>query len=102
MEHRASTNEGDQVRCVHGPPPGLRGVDQLVGHGNSRGTRSGALGDLSAQPDGGEGRLDGVGGAQVDPVLGGVLIELQQGVGIVDDLGDRLWGILRRNRPPRL
>jgi hypothetical protein len=34
----AGTNQGDQVRGVDGPPAGLRGVDQLVGHGNSRST----------------------------------------------------------------
>src|SRR6516225_9850909 len=33
---------------------------------------------------------DGVGGAQVDPVLGGVFVELQQGVEVFGDLGDRL------------
>ena len=36
VEHRAGTDEGDQVRCIHYPPPGLFCVDELVGHGNSR------------------------------------------------------------------
>ena len=34
--------------------------------------------------------LDRVGGAQMDPVLGRVLVELQEHIGIIDDLGDRL------------
>jgi hypothetical protein len=33
-------------------------------------------------------------GAQVDPVLGRVHVELQQGVQVVDDLGDH-FGVLR-------
>jgi len=36
---------------------------------------------------------DRVGGAQMNPVLGGILVELQQHVGVIDDLGDRL-GVL--------
>src|SRR6266542_5443281 len=43
-----------------------------------------------AKPDGGEGGLDRVGGAQVDPVLGGVGVEGQQHVEVVGDLGGRL------------
>jgi hypothetical protein len=31
----AGTDEGDQVRCVDGSPADLRGVDELVGHGNT-------------------------------------------------------------------
>ena len=45
-------------------------LDQRVGHSNPSSAGSGTLGDLGAQPDGGEGRLDGVGRTQVDPVLG--------------------------------
>src|SRR5258708_39945091 len=39
---------------------------------------------------GGEGGLDRVGGAQVNPVLGGVVVEGQQHVEVVGDLGGRL------------
>jgi NAD(P)-dependent dehydrogenase (short-subunit alcohol dehydrogenase family) len=80
MEHRAGADQGDQVWGVDGVPSGLCGVDQLVGHGNSRSPGAGALGDLGPQPDGGKRGLDRVGGAQVDPVLGGILVELQQDV----------------------
>jgi hypothetical protein len=58
VEDGAGTDEGDQVRGVDSPPAGLCGVDQLVGHGNSRGTGSGSLGGLGPQADGREGRLD--------------------------------------------
>jgi hypothetical protein len=44
------------------------------------------LGDPGARAHGGEGGLDRVGGAQVNPVLGGV-IEGQQHVEVVGDLG---------------
>jgi 2-polyprenyl-6-methoxyphenol hydroxylase-like FAD-dependent oxidoreductase len=35
VEHRAGTDQGDQVRGVDRSPAGMRGVDELVGHGNS-------------------------------------------------------------------
>jgi hypothetical protein len=61
---------------------------------NAIATRAGAgaraLGDSLAKPDGGEGGLDRVGGAQVDPVLGGVVAERQQHVEVVGDRGGRL------------
>ncbi len=37
-----------------------------------------------AVPDGGKGGLDRVRGAQVDPVLGGVVVEREQHLGVVD------------------
>jgi hypothetical protein len=37
--------------------------------------------------------FDRVGGAQVNRVLGGIAVDLQQHVGVVDDLGDR-FGVL--------
>jgi hypothetical protein len=71
----------------------LRGVDQLVGHRNSCGTGSGSLGDLGPQSHGGKGAFDQVRGAQGDPLLGRILVALQQHVGVIDDLRDRL-GVL--------
>jgi hypothetical protein len=50
----------------------------------------GPQGGALAQPDDGEHRLDGVGGAQVAPVLGGEVVERQQLVELVGDLGGRL------------
>src|SRR6516225_152688 len=58
VEHGAGTDEGDQVRRVHHAPAGLRGLDQLVGHGDTGGAGTGALGDPGSQAHGGEGRLD--------------------------------------------
>jgi hypothetical protein len=43
-------------------------------------------GDLGPVPDGGESGLDRVGGAQVHPVLGGVVVERQQLVQVTGDL----------------
>ena len=50
------------------------------------GPRAGALGDLGPVPDRGEGGLDRVGRAQVDPVLGRVVVEGQQLLQVVGDL----------------
>jgi hypothetical protein len=41
-----------------------------------------------AVPDGGEGRLDRVRGAQVDPVLGREVVDREQDVDVVGDLRD--------------
>jgi hypothetical protein len=43
---------------------------------------------FGAVPDGGEGRLDRVRGAQVHPVLGREVVEGEQLVEVVDELGD--------------
>ncbi len=74
-EDGAGTDEGDKVRSVDGAPAGLGGLDQLKCHRQPRGLGAGAAGDLGAVPDGGEGRLDRVGGPQVDPVLGRKVVE---------------------------
>jgi hypothetical protein len=78
------------VRGVHGTPPRLCGLDELERHRDSGGPRAGPLGDPLTQPDGGEGRLDRIGGTQVDPVLGRVVIERQEHVHVLGDLRDRL------------
>lgn len=89
LEVCAGPDEGDEVGAVDGPPAGLGGLDELEGHGEAGGSGAGALGDLCSEPDRGEGRLDRVGGPQVDPVLGGEVEERQQRLKVVDDLGDR-------------
>ena len=88
--------------CVDGAPAGLGGLDQLERHRDAGGPGAGALGDPLAQPDGGEGRLDRVRGAQVDPVLGGEVVERQQHVEVVGDLRDGLGplGAVARPRTP--
>src|SRR3954451_7913215 len=50
----------------------------------------GPLVTLVRVPDGGEGRLDRVRGTQMDPVLGGVVVEREELVEVVGDLGDGL------------
>jgi hypothetical protein len=62
----------------------LCGLDELEGHGDARGAGAGSLGDPLAESDGDEGRLDRVGGAQVDPVLGRVVVEGEQHVDYVE------------------
>jgi hypothetical protein len=59
----------------------------------SSGAGSRALGELGPQTYGGKGAFDRVRGGQVDPVLGGVLVEFQKHIGVIDDLGDGL-GVL--------
>src|SRR6478609_11246737 len=86
-ERGAGTDEGDQVGRVHRAPAGLGGLDELERHGQAGRSRAGALGDLAAVPDGGKGRFDGIRCPQMDPVLGRVVVELQQHLQVVGDLG---------------
>src|SRR3954464_7123826 len=89
-ERSAGAHEGDQVWTVHGAPAVLGGFDELERHRQPGRSRPGPAGDLRAVPDGGEGGLDRVRGAQVDPVLGGVVVEREQLVEVVGDLRDGL------------
>ena len=93
MEYGAVADECDQVRCVDRAPAGLCGLDQLVGHRQAGCARSGPLGDLRSQTYCGESAFDRICGAQVHPMLGRVVVELQQDIGVIDDLGDCL-GVL--------
>ena len=91
VEAGSGAAECDEVGCVDCSPSGLGGLDQFERHRHAGGPGSGAFGDSLPESDGGEGRLDRVAGAQVDPVLGGVVEELQQYVEVVGDLGGGFW-----------
>ena len=68
------TDEGDEVGCVDGAPAALADSMSLKGHGDAGSAGAGSPGDPLTEPDRGEGGLDRVGGAQVDPVLGRVVV----------------------------
>ena len=68
----------------------LGGLDEFERHRDTGGPRSRSLRDPLAESDGGEGRLDRVGGAQVDPVLGWEVVERQRHIQVVADLRGRL------------
>ena len=57
FEAGSGADEGDEVGCVHRPPAVLGGFDELERHRQASGSRTRALGDLGAVPDGREGRL---------------------------------------------
>ena len=78
LEHGAGADERDQVGCVHGAPAGLGGLDELKCHGQPGRPRSRPAGDLGPVSYGPESGFNGVGGAQVNPVLGGVVVEREQ------------------------
>jgi len=90
LEPRASADQGDQVGCVDRAPAGLGGLDEFEGHRHAGGAGAGSLGDPLAESDGREGLLDRVGRPEVGSVLGGVVVERQQLVQVVGDLGDGL------------
>jgi hypothetical protein len=90
FEAGSGADEGDRVGRVHGPPPLLGGLDEFEDHREGGSAGAGAAGDLGPKPDRGEGGLDGVCRAQVDPVLGREVEEGQQ-LGLV--VGDLLDGL---------
>lgn len=49
FEADSCADKGDDVGCVHGPPPLLRGLDRLEDHGQGGGAGAGASGDLGPQ-----------------------------------------------------
>jgi len=75
VEGGAGADEGDEVRRVERPPALFSGFDELEGHGEAGCPRPGSLGDVGPQSHGGEGRLDRIGGLEVDPVLGREVVE---------------------------
>lgn len=48
VECRSGSDEGDQLWCVDGSPPGLGGFDELERHGQTGGAGTGAVSDLDA------------------------------------------------------
>lgn len=78
------------MRCVDGTPSGWCGLDELERHRDAGGPGAGALGDPLPEPEGRERALDQVGGAQVDPVLDGVVAECKEDVEVVGDPRDAL------------
>lgn len=73
-------------------PAVLGGLDQLEHHRERGSGAARAAGDLGAELDGGERRLDWVRGPQVDPVFGREVIEREQFLPVVGDLRAGLWG----------
>ena len=65
FEAGSGADEGDEVGCVHGPPPLSGGLDELEDHGECGGAGAGASGDLGPQADGGERGLDRIHGPQL-------------------------------------
>jgi hypothetical protein len=101
LELGSGADEGDQVGCVDRSPASLRGLDEFERHRQPSRSRARSLGDLASVPDRGESRLDGIRRAQMNPVLGGVVIEGEQLVEIVGDLRDRFGklGPIGRREP---
>ena len=74
-------------------------ASMLERHRQAGGAGAGAFGDLSAELHGREGRFDGVGRSQMDPVVGRVVVELEQHIEVAGDLLDglRKLGLIRES-----
>jgi hypothetical protein len=88
LESGAGAHQCDQVRGVD--RAGLGGFDELVGHRDSGRASTRSFGGLGSVAHGRESRLDGIGSSEMPPVLGREVVEREQLVQVVDDLGDRL------------
>ena len=76
LELDAGQDGGDQMRSIDTTPALLGGLAELESHGQGGLATAGAAGLLGTGFDGAEGGLDGIGGAQVQPMLGGIIQEL--------------------------
>ncbi len=101
LEFGAGSDERDQVWAVDRSPAVLGGLDEFEHHGQAGGSAARPLGHLGSQPDRGEGRLDRIRGLEVDPVLGREVVEGQELLSVIDDLGDGLR-VLNLDAPLRL
>lgn len=74
---------GEQLGAVQEPPAPLSGLHQLEDHGEARLSRAVSFGAAMPQSDRGERALDGIGRAQVTPVLGREVVEREQHVAVL-------------------
>lgn len=93
-ERNSSDHVGDELGAVEQPPSLGSRLHQLVDHRQAGGPRSAPLGLLRAEPHGGKGGLDRVGRPQVNPVLGGEVVEGQEHLPILRQALDCL-GVFR-------
>ena len=82
LEHDAGDDVGEELRSVQRPPSFLSRERELEDHRQARHSTPATLGLGRAQSHRRECRLDRIRRAQVDPVLGGEVVERQQGVTI--------------------
>src|SRR5215203_2531134 len=75
---------------VEPPPPPLGGLHQLEDHSQARRPRTRTLRHVRPRPNWREDALDRVGRAKVDPMLGRVVVEGEQGFLLGGDLFDGL------------
>jgi hypothetical protein len=76
--------------AVEFPPLALGGLSELEDHGQAGDPRAGTLGPGGTQAHRSEGGFDGVGGAQVQPVLSGEVVEGEQRVTVLGEAFSRL------------
>ena len=74
------SNDGEELVSVQSAPPERGHIEQLEGHHEAAFARARPFGHALPEPDGRERGLDGVGGPEMPPVLGRVVVEGQQRV----------------------
>lgn len=98
LEAGAGSDEGDEVRCGDRSPTSLGGLDEFEDYREGRGWSAGAAGGLGPKLDGGEG-LEGIRRPEMDPVLGGEVVERQPLAGLAVDLLDGLGELCPPHTP---
>jgi hypothetical protein len=83
----ASSCEGDELRGGYFVPTCVGGAGEFVGHRQGGFAAASTTGDPGPEAYAREGGLDRVGSPEVDGVLGREVVEGEQGVELVHDLG---------------
>ena len=84
-------NLHDELMLVESSPVFLRRIGKFENHRQSSSTGTAAFGSLRAVADGRESRFDRVGGSDVDPVLGGEVVEGEQHIFVIAQTGAGSW-----------
>ena len=81
----------DELMLVEPSPMLLRGLGEFEDHRQGSSAGAAALGSFRAVSNGREGRFDRVGGSDVDPVLGGEVVEGEQYIFVIAQAGAGSW-----------
>ena len=81
----------DELMLVEPSPMLLRSLGELEDHRQGSSAGAAALGSFRAVSNGRESRFDRVGGSDVDPVVGGEIVEGKQYIFVIAQAGAGSW-----------
>ena len=81
----------DELMLVESSPMLLRGLGEFEDHRQRCSSGAAALGSFRAVSNGGEGQFDRVGGSDMNPMLGGEVVEGKQYIFVIAQAGTGSW-----------